>query len=123
MLSFCAESSCGYRIALQGIEMGYVPHPVHHVHIKSKLITGVFPVAVCPALPIKGVALLMGNDIAGGDVIPALEVLDSTPSVEMGNITDSETNLFPSCVMTRAQARKRDLFFSVGYCAHVHFSR
>ena len=52
----------------------------------------------------------MGNDIAGGKVIPALEVLDSPQCAEMGNVKESETKLFPSCAMTRAQARNRDEF-------------
>ncbi|XP_059203059.1 uncharacterized protein LOC131982579 isoform X2 [Centropristis striata] len=46
--------------------MGYVPRPVHRVHIQSSLVTGFFPVAVCTELPIPGIVLLMGNDIAGG---------------------------------------------------------
>lgn len=56
--------------------MGYVPRPVHCVYIQSNLVNGFFPVTVCPALAIKGMAFLMGNDIAGGKVTPALEVLD-----------------------------------------------
>ena len=63
-LPFSEQSSCGYGTVLRGIEMGYIPRPVHRVHIKSRLITGFFPVAVCPALPIPGITLLMSNDIA-----------------------------------------------------------
>lgn len=37
------------------IEMGYVPRAVHIVHIQSKLVTGLFPVAVCSELPIQGI--------------------------------------------------------------------
>lgn len=75
-LPFSELSSCGYNVALQGVEMGCVPRPVHLVHLQSKLISGTFPVAICSALPIKGISFLLGNDIAGGKVIPALEVLD-----------------------------------------------
>lgn len=53
-LPFSAQSSCGYGSVLRGIEMGYSPRPVHFVHIESKLVTGTFPVAVCPELPISG---------------------------------------------------------------------
>lgn len=75
-LPFSEQFSRGYCSVLRGIEMGYIPRPVHHVHIQSKLVTGFFPVAVCLELPITGIVLLMGNDIAGGKVTPALEVLD-----------------------------------------------
>lgn len=102
-LPFSELSYCGYSIVLSGIEMGYVPHPVHCVHIQSKFVTGIFPVAVCHALPIKGIKLLMGNDIAGGKVISALEVLDLPPCTE---IAKPSSVLFASCVVTRTQAHK-----------------
>lgn len=74
-LPFSDHSACGHRAVLRGIEMGYSPQPVHHIHVQSKLITGFFHVAVCLALPIRSISLLMGNDIAGGKVTPALEDL------------------------------------------------
>ncbi|XP_023180999.1 uncharacterized protein LOC111605866 [Xiphophorus maculatus] len=111
VLPFTHESACGYNSVLRGIEMGYAPRPVHRVYIKSKLVTGFFPVAVCPELPIDGVAMLMGNDIAGGLVLPSLEVLDNP----LDQITpdSSDPGLYPACVVTRAQARKdRDISIS-----------
>lgn len=48
----------------------------------------------------------MGNNIAGGKVTPALEVLDSPQRMEDGNADLTPPNLFPACVVTRAQARK-----------------
>lgn len=82
--------------------MGYIPRPVHSVHIQSKLITGFFPVAACPQLPIEGITLLMANDIAGGKVTPALEVLSCPQS--MVDAVQTSPNLFPACVVTCAQA-------------------
>ncbi|XP_038154159.1 uncharacterized protein LOC119791876 [Cyprinodon tularosa] len=104
VLPFSHESACGYNSVLRGIEMGYAPRPVHRVYIKSKLITGFFPVAVCPDLPIDGVAILMGNDIAGGLVLPTLEVLDNP--LNQTTQETSDPGLYPACVVTRAQARK-----------------
>ncbi|XP_019201984.1 potassium voltage-gated channel subfamily C member 2 [Oreochromis niloticus] len=88
--------------------MGYAPKPVHKVYIKSELVTGFFPVAVCPTLPIEGVAMLLGNDIAGGLVRPGLEVLDKPLSSDAPEISVTP-KLYPACVVTRAQARKDDL--------------
>lgn len=105
-LSFSELSSCGFSVVLRGIEMGYIPYPVHRIHIQSKLVTGFFPVAVCPALPVKGITLLMGNDIAGGKVTPALEVLDAPQCLEPARLSQVS---FPLCVVTRAQARKADV--------------
>ena len=49
VLLFSEHSACGYRAVLRGIEMEYVPQPVHLVNVKSKLVSGFFPVAVCYA--------------------------------------------------------------------------
>lgn len=54
-LSFSESSYCGFSVVLREIEMGYVPHPVHRIHIQSKLVTGFFHIAVCPSLPVKGI--------------------------------------------------------------------
>ena len=45
-----------------------------------------------PELPVSGVALLLGNDIAGGKVIRVLEVIDTPPTGAEG---DELSNAFP----------------------------
>ena len=50
-LPFSDNSACHYQSVLRGVEMGYVPRPVHRIHIQSTLVTGFFPVAVCTELP------------------------------------------------------------------------
>lgn len=81
VVPFSDSSACVYNVVLSGTEMGYVPRPLHKVRVDCQLVSGVFPVAVCPVLPITGVTMLLGNDIAGGQVVPALEILDTTPRV------------------------------------------
>jgi hypothetical protein len=104
-LPFSGRSACGHGSVLRGIEMGYRPRPVHRVHIQTKLVTGFFPIAVCHALPIEGVTLLMGNDIAGGKVVPAREVVDLPCRTEI-DLAPAPSGLFPTCVKTRAEAKK-----------------
>ena len=82
---------------------------VHSVHIQSKLVTGLFPVAVCSELPIQGIVLLMGNDLAGGVVNPALEVLDSPVGDESSPVVQLQSTVFPTCAITRACARKNEI--------------
>ena len=79
VLPFTSETACGASAIVQGIEMGFVPMPLHRVFVKSKMVTGFFNVAVCPELPVKGVEFLLCNDIAGGKVTPTLEVYDHIP--------------------------------------------
>ena len=102
VLPFSSKSSCGYGSVLRGIEMGYSPKPVHFVHVSSKLVTGTFPLAVCTELPISGVDMLMGNDLAGGKVTPNLEVVESLQCSDLGECD----SVYPSCVITRARAQQ-----------------
>ena len=43
--------------------------PLHKVKLVSDLVTGSVVVGTRPTLPIKGVSLLLGNDLAGGKVV------------------------------------------------------
>ena len=43
--------------------------PLHKVNLVSNLVTGSVVVGTRPTLPIKGVSLLLGNDLAGGKVV------------------------------------------------------
>ncbi|XP_041851996.1 uncharacterized protein LOC121646930 [Melanotaenia boesemani] len=95
-LPFSEASYAGYSVILKGIGKGYEPCPIHYVHLKTELISGRFPIAICDELPIDDISLLLGNDIARGKVTPALEVMDQL----------SEEQTAHSCVVTRAQARQ-----------------
>ncbi|XP_027134422.1 uncharacterized protein LOC113745745 [Larimichthys crocea] len=43
-LPFSDNSACHYSSVLRGVDMSYVPQPVHRVHVQSSLVTGFFPV-------------------------------------------------------------------------------
>ena len=92
---------------LQGFEMKTVSVPLHWVHLASDTVSGRFRVGVVPRLPVEGVTLLLGNDIAGGNVSPVLEVVDSTkPETANDKMIQAFPHVFPACVLTRAQSRK-----------------
>ena len=101
-------SACTTSTIVRGIGMGFVPAPLHYVHVTSDLVTGFFPVAVRPCFPIEGVDFIMGNDIAGGKVYPAPEVVgvpfhDSGPD----DLVNHHPDVFKVSVLTRAQAKKQ----------------
>lgn len=64
VLRMLADSACDVSAVVRSIKMGFVSAPPHVVHIKCKLLTGLFPVGAC--FPINGVYFIMGDDIAGG---------------------------------------------------------
>lgn len=102
-LPFSKNSACGHSSNLSGIETGRVRRPLHFVHIKSRLINGRFPVAVCPTLPVRGITMLMGNDIAGGKVTPSSDVSDVPPS--LSDQMDKQNQDIPSAPSGPVPAR------------------
>lgn len=108
VLPFSEQSACSYNTELRGVEMGCILRPVHCVNIESELVTGFFSVAISSELPIGGIDLLMGNDIAGGKVIPSLEVLDSPQRTDTCEVNSQKSDLYPACVITRSQALQCD---------------
>lgn len=70
LLPFSQSSYTGSDVLLRGIEMGCERVPLHHVHLKSDLVTGIVHLAVCSQLPFEGVGLILGNDIASDQILP-----------------------------------------------------
>uniref|UniRef100_A0A3B1K8B9 Gypsy retrotransposon integrase-like protein 1 n=1 Tax=Astyanax mexicanus TaxID=7994 RepID=A0A3B1K8B9_ASTMX len=98
-------SFCGSHALCQGIDMSYMKVPLHEVYLKSDLVSGHFKVGVCSALPVKGVQLILGNDIAGGRVVPVPEVIDKpSPNGSVEHCSAIEN--LPMCAVTRAQSQK-----------------
>ena len=87
--------------------MGFVPAPLHRIHVQSNLKTGFFRVAVRSSFPIDGVDF-MGNDIAGGKVYPSPEVVDNPMAESRHNdLVQCHPDVFSVGVLTRGQARKQ----------------
>lgn len=113
VLPFSSESQAGDFIVMRGMELGYVSVPRHHVALECDLVSGVFPVAVRPALPLEGVDMVLGNDICGSAVWascpPPVVVAEPLASVQT-----VESDVFPVCAVTRAQAKQGDVEQDVG---------
>ena len=97
------DTEMGDFILVQGIEGRIVTVPLHSVFLKSDLVTGQVKVGLMSSFPIKGISLLLGNDLAGGKVVPSVQ-LTSKPSTEDESNLDIE--IFPSCAVTRAMVKK-----------------
>nr|XP_033934217.1 uncharacterized protein LOC117442317 [Pseudochaenichthys georgianus] len=107
ILPLTSRSSCGSSAVVQGVGMTLVAAPLHNVYIHSSLVKGFFKVAVLPALPIKGVDFILSNDLAGGKVKPVPEVIDSPDlSLDAEKSAEVPPEIFPACVVTRAQSKK-----------------
>lgn len=67
-LPFSADTYTGCDVLLRGIEMCCANVPLHTVHLKSGLVSGAVKLGVRKQLPVKGIDLIIGNDLAGGKV-------------------------------------------------------
>lgn len=65
---------CGSSVLIRGIDLGCVK--MHSVYLQSDLFTGLVKLGEHSQLPIEGVGLILGNDIAGGKVFPQPIVVD-----------------------------------------------
>uniref|UniRef100_A0A8D0AC21 CCHC-type domain-containing protein n=1 Tax=Sander lucioperca TaxID=283035 RepID=A0A8D0AC21_SANLU len=68
VLPFSKESDTGSCVLIRG--MGLVPFvsPLHDVTLKCGLVEGDVAVGVRPQLPVEGVHMILGNDLAGSKV-------------------------------------------------------
>ena len=63
--------------------------------------------AICPYLPTEGVSFILGNDLAGGRVLAAPEVVPSSVAIKNPDELEEQfPDTFPVCVATRAMSRK-----------------
>ena len=102
-----SEKTSGTSVLIQGVECGTVNVPLHHVNLSSDLVTGLVVIGIKPSLPFKGVHLLLGNDLAGDKIVVNPLVTD-TPNIGQTDdpIEQEIPDLYPSCAVTRAMAKK-----------------
>eukprot|EP00064_Thunnus_orientalis_P021846 superscaffoldBa00006904_g22014 len=107
VLPFSSVTDTGKCVLFRGMGMQLLSAPLHQLVLFSDLVQGVVAMGVWPSLPVPGVAVILGNDLAGAKVwpdVPPLPVVSSKQLVK--NLADLEQNLtevFPACSVTRAQ--------------------
>lgn len=82
--------------------------PLVNIHIRSREYVGRALVAVVKELPVPGVNLIIGNDLAGGRVGTSPVVSEKPVDQEEMQVVEETDDLFPVCAVTRAQARKAE---------------
>lgn len=65
MLPFNKKSSFGSSVLVQGIDLTVIKAPLHQLFLKSGIISGKVKLAYIEQLPVKGVSLILWNDLAG----------------------------------------------------------
>ena len=98
-----SDSTAAGTVQIQGIGLRVVDAPLHVVYLNSDLVKGAVMVGIRPTLPIGGISLILGNDLAGSKVMPDLHVVDD-PDPQL--VVDKPDRVFPACAVTRAAARR-----------------
>lgn len=108
-LSFSTVSSLGKSVLVQGIALTCMSVPLHKVVFQSELVNGEVIMGVRPALPVGGVDVILGNNLAGERVWPdvsPLPIVTSLSTVNPVDVTAEEfSNVFPSCAVTRSKTK------------------
>ena len=95
-------------VLLGGFPDSLVTCPLIQVRLDSELVKGSYKVAIVKSLPIKGVDMILANDIAKGRVVTE-PLLISKPGVEKGMSSVDCKNSVPVNVVTRSQSMKDPL--------------
>ena len=106
------KSHSGKSVLNQGVECGLVTVPLHQVNLMSDLVSVTVTVGARPSLPIEGVHLILGNDLAGDKAVvnPVMtEKPEVTTVTSIDPIEDEIPDLYPSCAVTKAMAQKATL--------------
>ncbi|XDV48156.1 hypothetical protein PO909_017622 [Leuciscus waleckii] len=84
VLSFSESSSTGSEMLIKGIGLQVLPVPLHNVVLESDLVTGQVTVGVRPSLPVEGISVILGNNLAGGRVwgdVPPPPIVTDSPTL------------------------------------------
>ena len=102
-LPLSEKTAIGESALLEVVQMGAFNAPLHQINLRSKFISGPVTVGVSPTLPVKGIQMLLGNDLASGKDILIPIVSEKAKSF---NTPDDDQDLYPACAVTRAMALK-----------------
>ena len=109
VLPFLGETDSGDSVLVLGMGLVVLSAPLHRLYLFSDLVQGEVTIGVRPALPVKGVHIILGNGLAGGCVwpnVPPLPVVNPVSATSDGPDECERTfpDMFPACVVTCAGA-------------------
>uniref|UniRef100_A0A674E7Q6 Gypsy retrotransposon integrase-like protein 1 n=1 Tax=Salmo trutta TaxID=8032 RepID=A0A674E7Q6_SALTR len=107
LLPFSAETDSGNSVLIRGIGLNTLSVPLHRLMLDCGLVKGEVVVGVRPSLPIEGIDVILGNNLAGERVWPVVSpalVVSNTPVIV--GIPDESAQSFPevfsACAVTRS---------------------
>ena len=115
VLPLTENSFTGANVLISGVEMGVLEVPLHEVNIKSSLINGNIVIGMRPSLPVEGISLILGNDLAGEKVMVDPRVVEKPrDDEETERLAEKFPGLFPASVVTRSMKAKKEVIKEQG---------
>ena len=109
VLPLTENSFTGANVLISGVEMGVLEVPLHEVNIKSSLINGNIVIGMRPSLPVEGISLILGNDLAGERVMVDPRVVEKPRDDEKTErLAEKFPGIFPASVVTRSMKAKKE---------------
>ena len=105
VLPLTENSFTGASVLISGVEMGVLEVPLHEVNIKSSLINGNIVIGMRPSLPVEGISLILGNDLAGEKVMVDPRVVENGKTERLA---EKFPGIFPASVVTRSMKAKKE---------------
>ena len=97
------------NVLISGVEMGVLEVPLHEVNINSSLINGNIEIGMRPSLPVEGISLILGNDLAGERVMVDPRVVEKPrDDEETERLAEKFPGIFPASVVTRSMKAKKE---------------
>ena len=107
VLPLTENSFTGANVLISGVEMGVLEVPLHEVNIKSSLINGNIVIGMRPSLPVEGISLILGNDLAGEKVMVDPRVVEKPrDDKRTEKLAEKFPGIFPASVVTRSVKAK-----------------
>ena len=115
VLPLTENSFTGANVLISGVEMGILEVPLHEVNIKSSLINGNIVIGMRPSLPVEGISLVLGNDLAGEKVMVDPRVVEKPrDDEETERLAEKFPGIFPASVVTRSMKAKNQVIKEQG---------
>ena len=109
VLPLTENSFTGANVLISGVEMGVLEVPLHEVNIKSSLINGNIVIGMRPSLPVEGISLILGNDLAGEKVMVDPRVVEKPRDDEKTErLAEKFPGIFPASVVTCSMKAKKE---------------
>ena len=109
VLPLTENSFTGANVLISGVEMGVLEVPLHEVNIKSSLVNGNIVIGMRPSLPVDGISLILGNDLAGEKVMVDSRVVEKPRDDEKTErLAEKFPGIFPASVVTRSMKAKKE---------------